>query len=148
MNKYLKIVLPALLILFAAGIVSAQKTPENTARNFYAWYMKGLQNSGYPIDKKTEMKKYISRRLANWVYSKSYQEYGADYFIDAQDFEDKWQPTVSKAVIKGNTANLKVTLDVPKGVKTEWKKSVLPVKLIKENGVWKIDEINNRKLIK
>ena len=100
MKKYLKIVLPLFLILIAAGNISAQKTPEDTAKNFYAWYMKGLQNSGYPIDKKVEMKKYISRRLANWVYSKSYQEYGADYFIDAQDFEDKWQPTVSKALSK------------------------------------------------
>lgn len=148
MKKHLKIFIPALLILFIAGNISAQKTPEETAKNFYAWYMKNL-NGGIPVDNKTEMKKYISRRLANWVYSKSYQEYGADYFIDGQDYEEKWQPTlVSKAVIKGSSATLKVTLDVPKGVKTEWKKHVLPLKLVKENGVWKIDEINNRELVK
>ena len=149
MKKLLQIIFPALLIFFIAGAVSAQTTPEKTAKSFYSWYMKSIAGQGYPIDNKTEMKKYISRRLANWVYSNSYQEYGADYFIDGQDFEEKWQPmSVSKAVIKGNTATLKVTLDVPKGVRTPWKKSVLPVKLVKENGVWKIDEINNRKLVK
>ena len=149
MKKLLQIILPALLIFFIAANVSAQKTPEITVKEFYTFYMKGLKNSGYPIDSKTMMRKYISRRLAGWVYSKSYREYGADYFIDGQDFEEKWLPiSVSKAVIKGNTATLKVTLDVPKGVKTQWKKSVLPVKLVKENGVWKIDEINNRELVK
>ena len=149
MKKLLQIVLPTLLIFFIAGNISAQNTPETAAKEFYTFYMKGLKNSGYPIDNKTTMKKYISRRLATWVYSKSYREYGADYFIDGQDFEEKWRPTsVSKAVIKGNKATLKVTLDVPKGVKTQWEKHVLPLKLVKENGAWKIDEINNRELVK
>jgi len=50
---------------------------------------------------------------------------------------------VSKAVINGNTATTKVTLSVPKTSYGPAYKRVLPVKLVKESGVWKIDIVDN-----
>lgn len=146
--KKLKIIIPAFLILFMAGFISAQKTktPETTAKDFYAWYLRELNNQGNPVDERATMRKYISRRLANWIYSKSYEEYGADYFLDAQDWDEKWDISASKAVVRGNKAALKVSLLVPKGENSSIMNSVLRLKMIKENGMWKIDEVNDRKL--
>ncbi len=55
------------------------------------------------------------KRLGKWIYSPAYQEYGADYMIDAQDWDENWNVTTSKAVITKNTATLKVFLAAPKG---------------------------------
>jgi hypothetical protein len=96
------------------------------------------------------MKSFISNRLSRWVYSPSYSEYGADYFIDAQDWEQSWVNGISatRPVIKGSTATLRVQFDPAKGTTSGFGRRILPVKLVKEGGVWKIDKINNRALTK
>jgi hypothetical protein len=96
------------------------------------------------------MKSFISTRLSRWVYSPSYAEYGADYFIDAQDWEQSWVNGISatRPVIKGSTATLRVQFDPAKGTTSGFGRRILPVKLVKEGGVWKIDKINNRALTK
>jgi hypothetical protein len=138
----------ALILFFigslAAVSVKAAETPEQTAKTFYQWYLRGLNRENVRIDKK-ETLKYVSKRLGKWYISPAYQEYGADYFIDAQDLNEKWQVTTTKAVIKGNTATLKVILAVPKAKKSDWT-NTLAIKMIRENGAWKIDSVNNRKL--
>ena len=147
-NFYQRIGLILLALFVFAGATSAQSadTPEQSARNFYKWYLRELNNQGNPIDQKQKMLKSVSKRLGKWIYSPVYQEYGADYFIDAQDFDNKGDVTTSKAVIKENNAVLKATLAVPKAKKSEWKQ-ILTIKLVKESGLWKIDSVNNRKLI-
>lgn len=133
-----------LLLLLNAANAQAADTPEQTAKNFYQWYLKELSRENFRIDKKQTLK-YVSKRLGKWYLSPAYSEYGADYFIDAQDFDEKWQVTTTKATIKGNTATLKVFLAVPKSKKSDWT-NTLAVKMIMENGAWKIDSVNNRKL--
>ena len=146
-----KLLSASLLILFVlAGASSAfaqeAEMPEQTAQNFYKWYLRELNASKNPFDQKQKMLESVSKRLSKWIYSKSYSEYGADYFLDAQNYDEKWIVTTSKAVITGNTANLKVTLAPPNAKKSDWKQTLL-IKLIKENGAWKIDSVNERKLI-
>ena len=130
-----------------ASVAKAANTPEAAAKSFYEWYVKELsRENGSPIDKKSIVLKAVSKRLGKWLYSKAYEEYGADYIIDAQDSDDTWQVSTTKAVIKGNTATLKVSLKStrPKG---EGFSQTLPLKMVLENGEWKIDSVNNRKLI-
>ncbi len=128
-----------------ATAAKAADTPEQTAKSFYQWYLKEINANKSPRDKKDIFQKSVSKRLSKWIYSPAYEEYGADYFIDAQDLDENWQVTTTKAVIKGNNATLKVLLAAPKGKKILFKQT-LRIKMVKEGGAWKIDSVNNREL--
>jgi len=138
------------LLLFLIGsagasITKAADTPEQAAKSFYEWYLKQIAASKNPRNEKTIFQKSVSKRLSKWIASPAYEDYGADYFIDAQNFDEEWQVTTSKAIIKGNTATLKVKLAAPNAGKDSWTQK-LTIRLVKEEGVWKIDSVNNRKL--
>lgn len=146
-NFSVKFLTASLFVLFAfdftnAARANATATPEQTVKSFYTWYLGELNGERNPFKQKQKMLGFVSRRLGKWIYSKDYSEYGADYFISAQDFDGNWTPFVSKAAVSGNKASLKLVLDAPKGKKANWKQN-LTVKMIKENGVWKIDEVIN-----
>ena len=149
-NRF-KLISFALLLFFIGSIgasaANAQATPEQAAKNFYEWYVKELsREGGNPIKQKKTVQKSVSARLGKWLYSPAYQEYGTDYIIDAQDFDDIWQISTTKAVIKGSVATLKVMLKSTRP-KNEGFSQTLPLKMVKENGEWKIDSVNNRKLL-
>lgn len=151
MNNKLKLIGFALLLFVIGGVntnsAKAAETPEQAATKFYEWYTKELfREGGNPIEQKEMVLKSVSKRLGKWIYSPAYQEYGADYIIDAQDFDESWQISTTKAIVKGSTATLKVLLK-SKRPKNEGFSQTLPLKLVKENGVWKIDSVNNRKLV-
>ena len=142
-----------LVLLFFAlipGSASAQaKRPDEVAKEFYRWYLAELNLDRHPISQnKTGMRGYISARLASWIYSPAYSEYGADYFIDGQDWERTWVHGVSakRPVIKGAIATVRIQLDPAKGVFSGFGRRTLPIKLMKEGGSWKIDLVNNRQL--
>jgi hypothetical protein len=107
-----------------------------------------LNQNRNPLKQKAKLSKYVSRRLGTWVSSKAYSEWGADYFIDAQDFDEEWAQTVSasKSVIKGNNASVTITLGVFKDNRKYQGigKHVLRLKMVNEGGAWKIDRVNNR----
>lgn len=134
-----------LVASLAPTLAQASDTPEQTVKSFYSWYLKRIITNRSPRQDKAFFQKSVSKRLSRWYYSPAYEEYGADYFIDAQDLDEKWQVTTGKAIIKGNTATLKVKLAAPDAGKDGWTQN-LTVKLVKEAGVWKIDSVNNRKL--
>ncbi|HUR98644.1 MAG TPA: DUF3828 domain-containing protein [Pyrinomonadaceae bacterium] len=142
------------LLVFSVLHVSAGaqvKAPEAVAKDFYKWYLTELNAEHEPIlQNKKRMLAFISTRLGRWVYSSSYSEYGADYFIDAQDWEHSWVNGISATapVIKGTNATLRIQLTPAKNAESGFGRRVLPIKLVKEGGVWKIDMINNRKLTK
>ena len=136
----------ALFCVAGVGITAAQtvSAPEQSAKSFYEWYVKELsREGGNPIRQKKTMLKSVSARLGKFIYSPSYQEYGADYIIDAQDFDDSWRVSTTKAVVRGNTATLKVLLKSTRP-KNQGFSQTLPLKMVKENGEWKIDLVNNR----
>ncbi len=147
-TKFLKC---ALLLIFigsvGASLAKAADTPEAAAKSFYQWYVKELaRENGDPHKQKSIVLKAVSKRLGKWLYSKAYEEYDADYIIDAQDIDETWQVSTTKAVINGDTATLKVLLKStrPKDVGFS---QTLPLKMVRENGEWKIDSVNSRKLI-
>ena len=149
----MKILLFVLLAFFLlhASMAAQVKAPEAVAKDFYKWYLTELNAERVPVrqDKK-KLLGFVSARLGRWVYSPAYSEYGADYFIDAQDWEETWVNGISatRPVIKGSTATLRITLEPAKGVYSGFGRRVLPIRLVKEGAAWKIDMINNRKLTK
>ena len=147
----MKIFLLAILILSTLHVsAGAQaKAPDAVAKDFYRWYLAELNIERNPIGQdKAGMLKFISARLGRWVYSPAYSEYGADYFIDAQDWEKTWVNGISatRPIIKGKTATLRIKLEPAKGVYSGFGRRTLLIKLVNEGGSWKIDMINNRKL--
>ena len=149
----MKLLLPAFLLFFALHIsaLGQVKSADVVAKDFYKWYLTELNAERDPISQnKTRMRSFISARLSRWVYSSSYSEYGADYFIDAQDWEHSWVNGISatRPVIKGSTATVRIQFKPAKGVQSGFGRRTLPIKMVKEGGVWKIDMINNRRLTK
>ena len=109
-----------LLVSVCAGVASAQaSSPAQTAEDFYKWYLTELKAEHEPLlQSKRQMLQKVSTRLGRWVYSKAYEEYGADYFLDAQDYERTWADGISaaRAVMKGNTSTVRLTFNPKKGV--------------------------------
>lgn len=125
----------------------ANSGPAETSKSFYKWYLHELNAERNPTDNKAKMRTFISDRLARWIRSKAYEDYGADYFIDAQDFAKEWENNiqVSNVVTRAGTATLRVTLVEPKsGNAPGMGNKVLDLKLLKERGLWKIDRIKGK----
>lgn len=140
-----------MLLFFALQVAAGaqSKPPDVVAKDFYKWYLTELNADRFPIrqDKK-RMLGFLSSRLGRWVYSPAYSEYGADYFIDAQDWDRTWVSGISasRPIIKGSTATLRIVLQPSKGTYSGFGRRTLPIKLVREGGEWKIDMINNRRL--
>lgn len=147
MKNKIKIIGFALFLFFIAGVsanyAQTANTPEQSAKSFYQWYIKELASESSPIRQKKAVLKSVSRKLGSFIYSSSYEEYGADYIIDAQDFDETWRVSTTKAVVRGNTATLKVLLKSNRSRNEDFSRS-LALKMVKENGEWKIDRVNNR----
>ena len=139
----------SLLILIATvGVVSviaqtANSTPEMTIKNFYSWYVGEIAKNKFPLAKQpTKLKQFITARCYNEnkrAYDKN--EFDADYFIAAQDYDEKWATNVKVSNVKiiGNKATANVILDGKGNFDSK-----LKLKLIKEKNTWKIDVIEGQ----
>jgi len=147
----MKILLVLLVVLFFhIGVSSQTNSPEQSAKDFYKWYLTELNAEREPIrDNKRLMLQKVSARLGKWLCSKAYEEYGADYILDAQDYEQSWANGISAApaATTGNVSNVKLTFTPKRGTFSGFGVRKMNIRLVKENGVWKIDMVNNRRLI-
>ena len=141
----------AAVILFSAGILafmpataSSQSSPEQTLTGFYKWYLHELSLERYPRPTTPKVNAAISTRLRRWFKSKEGREWDADYFIDAQDWDPKWETHIktSKAVVAGNKADIRLILGPQVKAVNSMSPHTLRIKMVKENGGWKIDHIN------
>jgi Protein of unknown function (DUF3828) len=134
-----------LVMAFAAFIsqlpgANAAKTPEETIRSFYHWYMGCLIDGGSPMQtKRSEMKQFVTERLLNEIdrWDKETDGLGADPFIQAQDFDNAWKSNIAVSNVKttGSHATAAVKL---KGKDLSRK---LTVSLVREQGTWKLDQV-------
>jgi hypothetical protein len=136
-----KIVLSFLVVIFCSLAAAAQTSPETTIKNFYSWYVREISKNRFPLaEQPTKMKQFITVRCYN-ENKKAYDnnEFDADYFISAQDFDERWATNVKVSNIKinGNKATANVVLDGKGNFDSK-----LKLKLIKEKSVWKIDVID------
>ena len=132
------------MLMAVFGAVRAQaRAPETATLGFYHWYLSELNANRQPIDKnRTEIRKRVSARLARWLFSPAYSDYGADYFIDAQDLDEGWVKTVkvTGGTVEGSTATAVVTFPKSKF----FPRKVMTVGLVREAGAWKIDKVRGR----
>jgi hypothetical protein len=142
MKRKLIVIFCALLVF--ASSASAQASPEDTLRSFYKWYLQAVVANHPPTRTSAKVSAASSARLRTWFRSRTGREWDADYFIDAQDYDDDWATNiaVSKATINGNRANLTVTLGPKKSAANAIGQRELKIKMVKETGGWKIDRVN------
>lgn len=131
----------------AADAVGPQSafTPEQTAQRFYSWYLHTLNQNDDPLQRhKAELSKFVTLRLQRALNRALRRRDGidADFFIDAQDWDESWEKNISTSgvAIRGTQATVYVTL---KGGPNFGDKR-LKLGLRKEDGTWKIDSVNNR----
>ena len=127
------------------ALAQAPATPEVTVQRFYSWYLHALNQNQDPLDKRqTELSKFITGRLLMSLKRALKRPDGidADFFIDAQDWDESWERNISTsaATTQANLATVNVTLKGGAAFGTKR----LKIGLRKESGAWKIDGVNNR----
>jgi Protein of unknown function (DUF3828) len=142
-NKFILLILIATVCRFSVVAQTTNSTPEATIKNFYAWYVREIVKNKFPLtEQPAKMKQLITIRCYNEnkrAYDKN--EFDADYFIAAQDYDEKWATNVKVSNVKivGNKATANVILDGKGDFDSK-----LKLKLIKEKGTWKIDVIEGQ----
>jgi hypothetical protein len=123
---------------------NAQASPEDALRSFYKWYLHEVVANHPPTRTSAKVSAASSARLRTWFRSRTGREWDADYFIDAQDYDDDWATNiaVSKASVSGNRADMTVTLGPKKSAANAIGQRELKIKMVKEAGGWKIDRVN------
>ena len=131
-------------LVLAPSNANAQTSPEITLTAFYKWYLRELRLEHYPRPTTAKVNAAISARLRQWFKTGEGREWDADYFIDAQDWDPKWEThiNVTKAVIKGNNADVRVILGPRVKAVNSMSPHTLRIKMVREGGGWKIDHIN------
>ena len=123
---------------------STESVVKGRARAFYSWYVSEVKQGKDPFAKRATVRRYVSRRLEKWLYSPAFKEYGADYFTDAQDFDNDWDRLrAGKFRRNGNTATLQAVLGRPKPAGKGIGAKSINLKWVRESGVWKIDRVND-----
>lgn len=115
-------------------------SPKVPTQAFYSWYLQTFSEDQDPITDVPEMKKYVSDSLIAKIKKQMASPDGLeeDYFLKAQDYMDEWltQIKVSEPQIQGSSAKEQVTLG-----STPDTTQIVDVRMIKDKGCWKIDEV-------
>ena len=129
---------------FSPASADTQQAISQKVKKFYGWYVARLSKDKSPMDNRAMIRNHSSRRLWKWLNSKAYGEYGADYFLAAQDFGRDWGTNlkISNFKTKGKVVTLTLRLGRTKPEQTEIGPHTIKLKLVKESGAWKIDRVN------
>jgi len=108
-------------------------TPSDAIRKFYGWYIKG--NYSDARKHKAQLRPYVTEScLAKAIKATDY-----DYFTQAQDGDDSWGTNVAVSV--SSATNTRAVAMVTLGTGTFIDK--LKITMVKQGGVWKIDNVAN-----
>jgi hypothetical protein len=129
----------------ADGVTPAPAaTPEAAVRLFYPWYLGEMMNGRVPFTE-ARMQDYVTEdTLRDITFAMSFSNAGSkgaakDYFLQAKDYYDDWADhiAVSEVTIDGDTASALVALGDPaQGAHP------LALRLVREDGGWKISRVN------
>jgi hypothetical protein len=150
--------LGATTILYAAsGMTRSSQTsasPEETARDFYKWYVHALYESPQadPLTThKSDVEKYVTVRLLQKLASsrrtstvRKGPDVDTEYFLQTLDLNSEWEQyiNVSRSTMKGAMAVVHLTLSGtnPESTRLDIERD-LKVVLKQEGGPWKIDDV-------
>ena len=126
-----------------ARTVSAND-PATAIRSFYHWYVTALIANRDPMKNRVEMKRFVTDRLYNEIDKmvKGPEGLDGDYFVDAQDFDDKWAKNIAISNVKISAA--KATADVVLTGSEKMMTKRLRLNLVNDGGAWKIDKVQGR----
>jgi Protein of unknown function (DUF3828) len=143
----------ALALVVTLGFCSAARAaepstavssnPSDTIRSFYRWYVTELIANRNPIENHKELKRFATERLLKEIdrVKKGANGFGADYFLDAQDFDNLWAKNISVSDVK--IIGMKATAEVLLAGKGEMRRR-LKVSLVNDGGIWKVDKVQGR----
>ena len=137
---------PGTHVVYAADGVTPVPavTPEAAVRLFYPWYIGEMMMGRVPLTEE-RMQHYVAKdTLRDITIAMSFSNAGSkgaakDYFLQAKDYYDDWADhiAVSEVTIDGDTASTLVALGDPaQGTQR------LALKLVREEGGWKISRVN------
>jgi hypothetical protein len=142
------ILLVALILLVglppgARATESSPGNPSDSIRGFYRWYVTELIANHQPLENRKELKHFATERLITQIdkMRRGPDGLGADYFLDAQDFDNLWAKNIAISNLKVRGSN--ATADVRLTGKGEMRRR-LKVSLVSDGGTWKIDEVEGR----
>ena len=133
-------------VVYAAdGVTPAPAaTPEAAVRLFYPWYLGQMMKGRVPLTEE-RMQDYVAKdTLRDITFAMNFSNGGSrgaakDYFLQAKDYYDDWADyiAVSEVTIDGDTASTLVALGDP-ALGTQR----LALRLVREDGGWKISRVN------
>ena len=127
--------------LLAQAAAAKSDQPSEVVDAFYRWYIKALVQGRDPMKQdKVTLRKFVATSLLDEIdrRMKSPDGLDADYFLQAQDYQDEWKNNVAVArpETNGAIATTLVTLTA-KGSKPYR----LKVTLKKDPASWKISKV-------
>ena len=130
----------AIVSLSSSGCVGTPG-PEETIRNLYGWYVRELKNNVNPLtERRMELKQFLSERMLTSIDNLRISSNGFDgnVLLDPQQFDQDWHSQIAIEQIKtrGGTATARVTL-----TGRLLGKQIFNVALIKEDSLWKVDDV-------
>lgn len=107
-------------------------SPDQVVRQFYDWYFRAR----YPnpnTGNRAQFTTYVTQK----AFNAALEEWDAVFFIDAQDADPTWADnfSVSEPIVQTDDAKVRVTLS------GQHVRATLRVRLRRENGAWKIDDV-------
>ena len=108
---------------------------------FYGWYVHEVMNGAKPLkQEQTEMRKFVTERLLTEINDRHKSAGGIEFdpFFNAREIDPEWGKNVAVGnLFVGHIARVSVILTGHRRGDREFK-----LKLVQENGTWKIDEVN------
>ncbi|MEY2491700.1 MAG: hypothetical protein QOH24_651 [Verrucomicrobiota bacterium] len=130
----------AITVLTTFYVYGAGQTPAELARGFYVWYIHELLNGGKPLEQqRATVRRFVSEGLLARIESerRSASKLNRDPFLDTQEIDPEWARSIAIGnIFVGRIARLNVALTGRRLGDRE-----LALKLVQENGAWKIDEV-------
>jgi hypothetical protein len=108
---------------------------------FYGWYVHEVMNGAKPLkQERTKVRKFVTERLLTELEHRHKLAEGVelDPFFNTHEIDPEWGKNVAVGNLYiGRVARISVILTGHQRGDREFK-----LKLVQENGAWKIDEVN------
>ena len=128
----------ALILLSSPRLYGLGPPPADVVRRFYTWYVYELKTGAKPLEQqRPELKKFVTERLLRRIDSARKSGLSRDPFLNAEQIDPDWAKNVAVGnIFVGRIARLSVALTGHRFGDRQ-----LELKLVQENGGWKIDEV-------
>lgn len=131
------IIAAALLVSNQLGAVGPP--PAEMVHTFYSWYIHQVKTGAKPLEReRAEIRQFVTDRLLSRIDSARKTSPNRDPFLNATEIDPAWASNIAVTnIFIGRIARLGVALTGHRLGDRQ-----MELKLVQENGAWKMDEIN------